>query len=140
MNELEPGFFESKMRSFIDNFGYGCNNEILRMFSGFQDEEVLNNIDPTSPFSQALVALAKKNISKCIPLILEDAEGNRKITKHWLPLFSLESELHLAHAKYNAAEPISQQYVDVIQRMNVLDIELYQFGLQRHRQLLASLE
>jgi len=48
VTDFTPRGFRRFLMSYRDKYGYGCNNEIARMFTDETDEDVLNDLSLTS--------------------------------------------------------------------------------------------
>jgi len=134
---FKPEALKSFSHSFRDTWGYGCNNEILRMFTGLEDEDYLNNPDPDSEFTQELIKIAKQNMEKCIILIAGQDEKNNAIAERWLP--NMPALQDLSKKKANVGRKwlysVPQVYFEVVRELNKVDQILYDYGAQLHERL-----
>jgi len=138
ITDYTPSEFEYFLKFFRDKYGNGCNNEMLRMFSGLADEDTLNDIQEDSSEARLAVARAKKNIAQCIPFVVEDPEGSRKLARYWYPGLKM-GDRNANEGNYSKNQEIPQAYIDVILKLNQPDLELYEFGVAQYNKLLSIL-
>ena len=67
--------------------GYGCLNEPFRIFSHLNNETLLSSLNHEDPSFLAVLNTTLQNLSKCLPLILNDPKI-ANLTQQWFPQLS----------------------------------------------------
>eukprot|EP01102_Stenamoeba_stenopodia_P007765 TRINITY_DN2187_c0_g1_i2.p1 TRINITY_DN2187_c0_g1~~TRINITY_DN2187_c0_g1_i2.p1 ORF type:complete len:344 (-),score=32.30 TRINITY_DN2187_c0_g1_i2:48-1079(-) len=136
ISNFTPSTLETFTEEFRDIHGYGCSNELLRMFGDEMDEFVLNHLNlHLYDRGVRLMETAKRNMEKCIFLVPGRDEENDAIARHWFPtLPGLTQSRHKAFnmRKKPTDEEISTEMADTIFLLAQLETILYNYGVQLH--------
>ena len=135
--------FEMLLRTELSAFGFGCNNEPLRLLSGHSDEEVLNQLgmQHNNALAHALVEECKKNIlSGVVIALMEYPDESMAVVDHYLPWVFATDEQRLPHLK-SSRKPrkhldikLSHGHLAIIRNLNWPEFEVYEFAEQLLKQ------
>lgn len=89
IGELSPARFRYLLQEGRDQWGQGCLNEPIRIFTGEEDENVLGHVvSPASLQGEVMLRTSIDNFSQCIPMSLWDRHKSVTILNHFLPVIS----------------------------------------------------
>jgi len=141
------GRFRKYMSEFRDIYGYGCNNEMLRMFTSEANETFLS--DPlryNKTHARELVQEAKRNIVQCVVFLTGrgssrhqswQQQKNKLIGMEFFPEFAKMTLGRKDNVQMypEDVKSLHRRYYDVMYDQNELDLELYEFGVRWHQRL-----
>eukprot|EP01102_Stenamoeba_stenopodia_P007011 TRINITY_DN1957_c0_g1_i1.p1 TRINITY_DN1957_c0_g1~~TRINITY_DN1957_c0_g1_i1.p1 ORF type:complete len:331 (-),score=26.62 TRINITY_DN1957_c0_g1_i1:195-1187(-) len=135
LSSFTPSTLKTFSQSFRDIHGYGCSNELLRMFGDESDESVLNQLDlHHTERGMQLMETAKRNMEKCVFTVQGRNEENEAIVRHWFPtLPGLVPSLSTAvNVGLRPPEEVSVELINTIYQLTQLETVLYNYGVQLH--------
>jgi len=128
-------------------FGEGCNNEVVRIFSGMNVESSINTLSENPDLMKPLVEQAKRNMNQCLSLIYEDLITNSTadLLNAWFPWLGYQGLRKENVGKRSAQmsayeERLPEELLDVIMKANAADMELYRHALLLNEQQKTQLE
>eukprot|EP00951_Prasinocladus_malaysianus_P029672 scaffold275151_cov50-Prasinocladus_malaysianus.AAC.1 len=126
-----------KLRKFLlerTAFGFGCNNEPLRVLSGYQDEEQLNSLGLPEhhALARGLVEESKQHIlSRVVVGLVEHERETAELIKHYFPWLQVPALLERRNFNRKArgtGTPLPEAVQAVILELNAPEVELYKFA------------
>jgi len=132
--------FRDFLRNYTDKFGFGCNNEILRMFTAETNETFLNNpLHYDESYTRSLVEVAKRNIAQCVVFLMEHPKQNKVISSEFfreIAKYTWARDRKANKLQYpEDVSKLDQGFIEVIREQNQIDLELYEFGVRWHQRL-----
>eukprot|EP00192_Tetraselmis_astigmatica_P021736 CAMPEP_0117654792 /NCGR_PEP_ID=MMETSP0804-20121206/3935_1 /TAXON_ID=1074897 /ORGANISM="Tetraselmis astigmatica, Strain CCMP880" /LENGTH=292 /DNA_ID=CAMNT_0005461101 /DNA_START=29 /DNA_END=907 /DNA_ORIENTATION=+ len=129
--QKDPREFEHALLNTYSAEGIGCNNELVRMLSGYSDELEVNHLALTPDKARALVGFSIEHLREfCVVHPLEaELQKTREVVRHWFPWLRL-SGIHLNSKMPQKRTSISPQILEVIERLNAPEIEVYQAAME----------
>jgi hypothetical protein len=89
---LAPGHVRGAFAHAIDVFGFGCNNEALRVFADAGGaEETINQLTSTSPwhaYAEAALGSALRNMGRCVVGTLERCQETSHVLGAYFPFLA----------------------------------------------------
>eukprot|EP01102_Stenamoeba_stenopodia_P007764 TRINITY_DN2187_c0_g1_i1.p1 TRINITY_DN2187_c0_g1~~TRINITY_DN2187_c0_g1_i1.p1 ORF type:complete len:346 (-),score=36.44 TRINITY_DN2187_c0_g1_i1:32-1069(-) len=135
ISNFTPSTLETFAEEFRDINGFGCSNELLRMFADETDESVLNHLN-LHLYDQGvrLMETAKRNMEQCIFLVPGRDEENEAIARHWFPTLPglIQARDKAINMWMKPTEEIPAEMADTIFLLTQLETILYNYGVQLH--------
>ena len=130
-----------QLRQFLlhrrDSYGNGCNNEPIRMLSGYSDEPDINELglSQNRHLAEALVGQSKRHIlASVVCAVLEKPLETLAVVSHYFPWMQLPKKL--PHDNANRApegsktggDMLSEEQRQMVLELNWPEVEIYDFA------------
>jgi hypothetical protein len=85
-DDLPTARIRESLRTAVDKFGHGCNNEALRIFADVgASEGVINTLSASTPAALPALSSALKNMQQCVVGTLERCEDTERVLSFYFP-------------------------------------------------------
>ena len=123
-----------------DQYGSGCNNEILRIFSSIgADEERVNGIREDDPAAAALLNETRRRLSQCVITRVDRCAESREVIAHHLPWLLADYDTcgdgshnsirsHHNSIRWSARSNFTAEAAAVVLKLNGLDERIFRVG------------
>eukprot|EP00930_Biecheleria_cincta_P055461 TRINITY_DN41778_c0_g1_i1.p1 TRINITY_DN41778_c0_g1~~TRINITY_DN41778_c0_g1_i1.p1 ORF type:complete len:467 (+),score=39.79 TRINITY_DN41778_c0_g1_i1:46-1401(+) len=118
-----------------DQYGHGCANEIVRIFSGYTDENEILDLHMNSVEAQAIALGTKRHLNMCVIGLLEDQLATRAILSHFFPWIDIRQWEHLNSGKSRSksnVDAMPAENLAVLKHETDFEMRLYRHALRRH--------
>lgn len=132
-----------------DSNGRGCNNEAVRMLSGYGAEDDINTLGRNERLMHALVEQSLQQMAKCVVAILDPPERvlrrlrrempdlpdnpNQLLFEHWLPWIPFDADTH-ENKGHTQAIGDGTWFADLVREHNRADFVLWRAALRQFEQ------
>lgn len=128
------------VKSFLhmpSKYGFGCNNEAIRMLSGFSDEEMINSLNKTDnpDLYNTVVKAAIQNMEHCAIVLMksqvENGANNLRLLSYFFPWINASS-LPFLNGNLVKTQEIPPDINDLIMQENEAEFEVYEAALSQY--------
>ncbi len=140
MNEYTPDELRDILTNWHSMHMEGCNNEVLRIFGGLQEESIVNSLSNSDALGPFLYYNSLRHMSKCVVGLLHRWGDTIRVINHWYPWFQARHLVTNQNA-YQKQDVLDDRpdLVAVIEELNYWDLKLYNHAVNMFEKQLRKL-